>query len=298
MSFGGESSFHQSEAGRLLRLARKQPGSSVALDALLARHLELVRSGAQLPAWAASYVPHATTWFSLIGTGPIVALVAGGGVVVAITTLTPEPAPPAPPRAALTKPAAAAGSQVQAEASPTEVEPTPAADERACTRAERASNGEMTPRAVAHTPSAPAEHDMPGEPSGELEPSPRPASQQSQQALPQQPRPQQPQPQQPQPPQPGARGSGDPAEMQGIAEAEQLLSSDPARALAISRQLRTRFPQGYFVEERAYVEVMALLELGRTAEARAKADAFGRAYPNGPYSRRVRDAIERRRRGR
>lgn len=79
-------------------------------------------------------------------------------------------------------------------------------------------------------------------------------------------------------------------ETRAITNAERLLATDPARALTIVRKLRTRFPQGYFGEERAYVEVIALLKLGRFREGRAKADKFLRAYPIGPYSQRVGNA--------
>jgi hypothetical protein len=80
-------------------------------------------------------------------------------------------------------------------------------------------------------------------------------------------------------------------EPQQIASAERLLASAPARALAIVRVVEARFPDSYLREERAYVEVMALLGLGRAAEARSRAEAFLTAYPDGPYSRRVRSAV-------
>jgi hypothetical protein len=80
-------------------------------------------------------------------------------------------------------------------------------------------------------------------------------------------------------------------EMRLVGQAERLLATAPGRALSIARGLETRFPQGYFREERAYVEVMALLALGRTDEGRLKAGQFLRVHPDGPYSRRVRGAL-------
>jgi hypothetical protein len=78
------------------------------------------------------------------------------------------------------------------------------------------------------------------------------------------------------------------AEMREVALAESLVSRDPARALALARGMRARFPHGFFREERAYLEVMALHGLGRRQEMREQAAAFLRAYPDGPYAGRVR----------
>jgi hypothetical protein len=81
--------------------------------------------------------------------------------------------------------------------------------------------------------------------------------------------------------------------MREIAQAESLLQRDPARALALTQALQQRFPDGYFREERAYVEVMALSKLERTSELRDKAASFLRAYPNGPYTERVKVTVAR-----
>ena len=91
----------------------------------------------------------------------------------------------------------------------------------------------------------------------------------------------------------GARPSlGEPAfdgmrEIQEVASAEQLLASDPARALALVRSGEAR-PSGYLREERRYVGVVALFKLGRLEEARAEAASFLGDYPDGPYTARVR----------
>jgi hypothetical protein len=79
-------------------------------------------------------------------------------------------------------------------------------------------------------------------------------------------------------------------ELQEVASAERLLSSDPSRALSIVRSVETRFPAGFVGEERRYVEIAALTKLGRTAEARGLAEQFLRDYPDGAFSRRVREA--------
>jgi hypothetical protein len=81
------------------------------------------------------------------------------------------------------------------------------------------------------------------------------------------------------------------AEMRDIAQAERLLPSQPERVLEITRQMRARYPEGYFHEERAYLEVMALAALGRTAEMRMRAAGFLKRHPTGPYTARVRKAL-------
>jgi hypothetical protein len=77
-----------------------------------------------------------------------------------------------------------------------------------------------------------------------------------------------------------------------VAQAERLLSSNPARALAAARSAAVRFPAGFLQEERAYVEIAALSRLGRKDEARAAAARFLRAYPQGAFAARVRKATE------
>lgn len=81
------------------------------------------------------------------------------------------------------------------------------------------------------------------------------------------------------------------AEMREVARAERLLESDPERTLAMVHAMRASFPDGYFREERAYLEVMALAALGRDALVRSRATAFLSDHPAGLYSERVRRAL-------
>jgi hypothetical protein len=71
-----------------------------------------------------------------------------------------------------------------------------------------------------------------------------------------------------------------------------LLESDPRAALALVREGQLRFRGGYFSQERRYVEVMALIALGRDAEARAQGWAFMRDYRSGPYSTKIERALK------
>jgi hypothetical protein len=79
-------------------------------------------------------------------------------------------------------------------------------------------------------------------------------------------------------------------ELQEVASAQELLASDPARALSLARAGEVRYPSGYLREERRYVGVIALFKLGRLDEARAGAAHFVGDYPDGPFTARVRAA--------
>jgi hypothetical protein len=76
-------------------------------------------------------------------------------------------------------------------------------------------------------------------------------------------------------------------ELAQLVEAERALKSEPVRALRLAREGELSFRNGYFAQERRYVEVMALFALGRLAEAHAKSAAFLRDYPAAPYRRKV-----------
>ncbi|HMI91370.1 MAG TPA: sigma factor-like helix-turn-helix DNA-binding protein, partial [Polyangiales bacterium] len=300
-----DSLFRQSEAGRLLRLAREQPSTLGATDALLARHRELVQAGADLPAWAASYVPQSASWLGLIGLGGTgaIAVVAAAGLAAALLLGAPE-------RRAVVQhdqtpqPAEAAADARVAPAPVTAPVPAPvpapvlAAAPRSAASLDRAATAEQAadelaapdqPHAVtahasaAHRAASRAPLREPKSAPAAAQPIDASDENESQRRAPAPPSAAQ------------AERPEDPAdnalrEMQEIASAERLLATAPARALSIVRSVGARFPQGYLREERAYVEVMALLALGRSAEARSKAEDFLEQYPDGPYSRRVHGA--------
>src|SRR5262249_23626640 len=81
-------------------------------------------------------------------------------------------------------------------------------------------------------------------------------------------------------------------EAQEIARAERLLGSNPAGALAIVREARARFTPSFLAEERDYIEVIALHDLGRSNQPEAAAARFLKAYPGGAFGRRIRKAME------
>jgi hypothetical protein len=90
------------------------------------------------------------------------------------------------------------------------------------------------------------------------------------------------------PPAPPTPASDSVSEIRGVALARNLVDSDPEAALNLLEKVRRDHPNGYFVEERQALTVIALARLGRESAVRQQAAAFLRAYPNGPFSDRVR----------
>ncbi|HEX4448788.1 MAG TPA: hypothetical protein VH044_18725, partial [Polyangiaceae bacterium] len=88
----------------------------------------------------------------------------------------------------------------------------------------------------------------------------------------------------PQPPPPPAPLS----EIRAVALARGLVDRDPEAALALLEKTARAYPAGYFLEERQALTVMALDRAGHRSAAREAAHVFLRAYPNGPFSDRVR----------
>ena len=75
-----------------------------------------------------------------------------------------------------------------------------------------------------------------------------------------------------------------------LAELRAAAASDPARALALAVETDRAFPRGVFSEEREAIAVGALARLGRTSEARARAEAFLATHPKSPFAEGVRRA--------
>jgi hypothetical protein len=72
-----------------------------------------------------------------------------------------------------------------------------------------------------------------------------------------------------------------------LERARRALSSDPALSLALVRRHRSEFPNGVLRQERDVIGIEALRRLGRSDEARRKADEFQRDFPNSPHGRAV-----------
>lgn len=72
-----------------------------------------------------------------------------------------------------------------------------------------------------------------------------------------------------------------------LEEARRLLKTNPAAALALTRDHAVRNPAGAFAEEREALAIEALRRLGRAEEAERHLRAFDAAYPRSPYRRRL-----------
>lgn len=80
-------------------------------------------------------------------------------------------------------------------------------------------------------------------------------------------------------------------EMRAIAHARNLIAQDPAAALQALEVIRREHPLGYFGEERRALTIFALARSGNQALAREHAMSFVRAYPNGPFTDKVRATV-------
>jgi hypothetical protein len=90
----------------------------------------------------------------------------------------------------------------------------------------------------------------------------------------------------------GAHASGAaarPAESEAelLERARAALASNPARALALTEQVRTRFPAGVLAQEREVIAIEALKRLGRSDEAARRAADFARRYPGSAYRKKL-----------
>lgn len=77
-----------------------------------------------------------------------------------------------------------------------------------------------------------------------------------------------------------------PSEIALLQQAQAELGANPGRSLALTQQHARRFPGGAFSQEREAIAIQALAGLGRTAEARARAERFAAAFPGSAYVRR------------
>jgi hypothetical protein len=81
-------------------------------------------------------------------------------------------------------------------------------------------------------------------------------------------------------------------EMESLAEAKRALGRDPARAFTIARDGERQFGRSVLSEERQHVLILALLELGRFADARRVAAPYLQRHPDSPFAQRVQKALD------
>lgn len=102
-------------------------------------------------------------------------------------------------------------------------------------------------------------------------------------------------------PEPRAAGSFHPPdqassvvpEMQEIARARKLVTTDPEEALELLETTAGKYPRGYFVEERRALTIFALVASGNQTRAKELSLTFLRDYPIGFFADNVRRAVTR-----
>lgn len=77
------------------------------------------------------------------------------------------------------------------------------------------------------------------------------------------------------------------SEIEILKEAQAALGTNPARALALTEEHARTHPKGSLGQEREMVRIQALVALGRTDEARARAEAFKKRNPSSAYAQRL-----------
>jgi hypothetical protein len=81
------------------------------------------------------------------------------------------------------------------------------------------------------------------------------------------------------------------AEMADLVRLRQLARTDPGGALAAADEGTRRFPTGLFGQEREAIAIGALSQLGRTADAKARARSFLARYPHSPFVEKVEQEV-------
>jgi hypothetical protein len=80
------------------------------------------------------------------------------------------------------------------------------------------------------------------------------------------------------------------SEAELLEQARSAMKNDPARALARANEHRSRFPGGVLVQEREVIAIQALRQLGRTAEADRRTQAFEKAFPGSAFQRKLKSS--------
>lgn len=89
---------------------------------------------------------------------------------------------------------------------------------------------------------------------------------------------------------PSSSASNEP-EVKMLARAQDALRGRPAEALAIADEHARRHPNGMLAQEREVIAIEALVQSGRTADARARATRFEQRFPGSAQISRVRSLV-------
>jgi len=84
-----------------------------------------------------------------------------------------------------------------------------------------------------------------------------------------------------------SRGPRGPSEAALLEAARAALGSNPARALALTREHARRYPRGILAQEREVIAIEALRRSGQSRAAHERASEFQREFPGSPHRRTV-----------
>jgi TolA-binding protein len=156
-----------------------------------------------------------------------------------------------------------------------------------------ATRGNAPPPAPVRQPSAPLAAPAPATPPAARQPLLPPAASAATEQ-PAEPAPQS--PKQAQPAEPATAGDSAkkaaPPEASLLQAAQSALKTDPHRALALVEEHRRLYPHGALSQEREVIAIEALTRLGRTSEARKKANDFKQRYPDSAHESKVGATVE------
>jgi len=83
-----------------------------------------------------------------------------------------------------------------------------------------------------------------------------------------------------------------PSEVELLERARRALASDPKRALTLTRQHQSLYPQGALRQEREVIAIEALRRLGAPAQASERAGSFEQRYPDSAHRRSVERGLQ------
>ncbi|HEX4335757.1 MAG TPA: RNA polymerase sigma factor [Polyangiaceae bacterium] len=257
-----------SDARRLLKAATAHPPVDYDVGAGLARHRELASAPAAMPSQPPGVAGlgaagHASAGAGLVGVGAAGVAAIGALAAALLLHSSPRPQPPLddapPPQRIVATSTPRADTPSAVAPTPIDVPPPVAPSSPAPSTPLPVAAHRVT---YAGTSPAASVHDARIETAPAVVPSETPPV-----------------------------ASNSQLEAQEIARAERLLATNPSSALAIVRGARSQFKSSFLVEERDYVEVMALHALGRSDDARAAAKRFMSSYPGSAFGNRVRGVL-------
>jgi outer membrane protein assembly factor BamD (BamD/ComL family) len=72
-----------------------------------------------------------------------------------------------------------------------------------------------------------------------------------------------------------------------LERAQDALKTRPDEALALCNEHAKSYPNGMLAQEREVIAIEALVKMGRTAEAKSRADRFRARFPGSSHMRRI-----------